>query len=74
MKLFHFSENPAISLFEPHVPQTNPEQPPLVWAIDEEHAPHYYFPRSCPRVAFWISSETTLKMSTTSFPTPQPAK
>ncbi|SEM84258.1 DUF6886 family protein [Lihuaxuella thermophila] len=59
MKLFHFSENPAISLFEPHIPATNPDQPPLVWAIDEEHAPHYYFPRDCPRVIYWITSDTT---------------
>lgn len=59
MKLFHFSENPKITLFEPHVPQSNPEQPPLVWAIGEEHAPHYFFPRDCPRVAFWKTSNTS---------------
>ncbi len=59
MKLFHFSENPNISYFEPHVPNTNPDQEPYVWAIDEEHAVHYYFPRDCPRVAFWITPETS---------------
>jgi hypothetical protein len=59
MKLFHFSENPNITYFEPHVPKTNSKEESFVWAIDEEHAPHYYFPRECPRVAFWTSSETT---------------
>jgi hypothetical protein len=24
-----------------------------VWAIDEEHAPLYWFPRDCPRVTVW---------------------
>lgn len=31
----------------------------LVWAIDEFHAPHYYFPRDCPRVCFWPREDTT---------------
>jgi hypothetical protein len=51
--LFHFSEDPTIVRFEPHVPRTNPSQPPAVWAIDEEHAPLYWFPRDCPRVTAW---------------------
>ena len=59
MKLFHFSEDPSITYFEPHVPKTNSNQQPFVWAIDEWHAPHYYFPRECPCGAFWPSSETT---------------
>ena len=59
MKLFHFSEDRAIKRFEPHVPATQPEAPPLVWAIDEEHASHYLFPRDCPRVCFWIGPETS---------------
>ncbi|MGV3489112.1 MAG: DUF6886 family protein [Tuberibacillus sp.] len=42
-----------ITHFEPRQPQSFPDQPPLVWAIDEEHAPLYFFPRDCPRVAFW---------------------
>ena len=51
--LYHFSEDPAISRFVPHVPVTNPTQPPSVWAIDAEHAPLYWFPRDCPRVTVW---------------------
>jgi hypothetical protein len=40
------------------VPATRPEVEPLVWAIDEEHAPLYWFPRDCPRVTFWPGPET----------------
>ncbi len=53
MELFHLSQDPAIERFTPHVPATNPSQPPAVWAIDAEHAPLYWFPRDCPRVAVW---------------------
>jgi hypothetical protein len=35
--LFHFSEDPAIEAFVPHVPRSNPTQPASVWAIDEDH-------------------------------------
>ena len=59
MKLFHFSEDASIQRFEPHVPVTQPEAPPLVWAIDEAHAPNYFFPRECPRACFWIGPQTT---------------
>lgn len=55
--LFHFSEDPSIRRFVPHVPATNPQQPPAVWAIDEPHAPLYWFPRDCPRVTAWPRDE-----------------
>jgi hypothetical protein len=51
--LLHYSEDPAIERFVPHVPATNPEQPPLVWTIDDTHAPLFWFPRDCPRITFW---------------------
>ena len=51
--LFHFSEDPSIERFVPHVPRTNLAHPPSVWAIDERHAPLYWFPRNCPRVTVW---------------------
>ena len=69
--LWHVSENPRIARFEPHVsenggidrfvPRANeahdsPE--PLVWAIDGEHVPAYWFPRDCPRGTFWAAAET----------------
>ncbi len=51
--LHHFSEDPSIVRFEPHIPRSNPKQRPAVWAIDAEHAPLYWFPRDCPRVTAW---------------------
>jgi hypothetical protein len=37
-----------------------------VWAIDEDHALHYYFPRDCPRVIFWKAALTS-KLDTHTF-------
>jgi hypothetical protein len=51
--LLHFSEDPDIGRFIPHVPLSNPLQSPAVWSIDPEHAPLYWFPRDCPRVTAW---------------------
>jgi hypothetical protein len=56
--VYHFSEDPGIQRFVPHVPTTNPDREPLVWAIDAEHAPLYWFPRDCPRITFWAGPET----------------
>jgi hypothetical protein len=56
--VLHFSEEPAIERFVPHVPRSRPEVEPLVWAIDEQHAPLYWFPRDCPRVTFWPGPDT----------------
>ncbi|MEL6891564.1 MAG: DUF6886 family protein [Actinomycetota bacterium] len=58
--MFHFSEDPGIDRFAPHVPQTNPDQAPAVWAIDESHAPAYWFPRDCPRVTAWPHDDREL--------------
>jgi hypothetical protein len=55
--LLHFSEDPSITRFTPHVPPTNPSQEPAVWAIDAAHAPVYWFPRDCPRGAVWADTE-----------------
>ncbi len=51
--VYHFSEDPAIERFVPHVPPTNPGAGAHVWAIDGDHAPLYWFPRECPRVTVW---------------------
>lgn len=53
IRLLHFSEDPGIEVFHPHVAATSDNPEPLVWAIDEPHAPLYWFPRQCPRVTFW---------------------
>lgn len=71
-RLFHFSEDPAIGRFEPHVPATNPEMRPLVWAIDEAHAPLYWFPRHCPRATVWARDDAEQQTLTTLFATTAP--
>src|SRR5690349_5711786 len=47
--LWHFSEDPSLDWFRPHIPATNPQAQPLVWAVDTRHAPMFWFPRDCPR-------------------------
>jgi hypothetical protein len=51
--LLHFSEDPDIAVFRPHVPASSPDNPPMVWTVDEEHAPGFWFPRQCPRACCW---------------------
>ena len=66
-RLFHFSDDPAIEVFDPRpvrVPSPRPEgmgwlNDPLVWAIDDVHAPLYLFPRDCPRIVMWRTPETS---------------
>ena len=57
--LWHFSEDPALSLFRPQARPANPDAPPLVWAVDMRHAPMFWFPRDCPRGCIWPVSRTT---------------
>lgn len=60
MRLSHFSEDPAIPVFRPHVAKTSRDQDQaFVWAIDEWHSPMYFVPRDCPRACFWASELTT---------------
>ena len=57
--LYHFSEEPDITVFEPRPVKANPNSAPLVWTIDARHAPLYFFPRDCPRAAWWALPTTT---------------
>ncbi len=57
--LWHFSEDPSLRTFRPHVPATHPAAPPLVWAVDTRHAPMFWFPRDCPRGCIWPCAQTT---------------
>jgi hypothetical protein len=57
--LWHYSEDPDLGRFQPHVPASNPDAPPLVWAVDSRHAPMFWFPRHCPRGCIWPVSTTT---------------
>ncbi|MCA9844740.1 MAG: hypothetical protein R3C29_06150 [Dehalococcoidia bacterium] len=59
MTLYHFSEEPGIEAFVPRTPVHRTDVEPLVWAIDDWHAPMYYFPRDCPRILVWPLPETT---------------
>ncbi|MED1949300.1 DUF6886 family protein [Brevibacillus centrosporus] len=57
--LYHFSEDPNIQAFVPQLHPSHPSLPPAVWAIDEAHAPMYYLPRDCPRIAFRLKQDTS---------------
>jgi|ERR1035437_264431 hypothetical protein len=67
MRLFHFSEDPAIAKFDPRPVQVASDRPagrewlngPLVWAIEESHQRLYLFPRDCPRILLWATPKTT---------------
>ncbi|RNB92331.1 hypothetical protein EDM56_01115 [Brevibacillus fluminis] len=56
---YHFSEEATITRFEPRCHPSHPDLGPVVWAIDEKRAPLYFFPRDCPRIAFWSTPATT---------------
>ncbi len=47
--LFHFSEDPAIEVFEP--------RDGWVWAVDLARSPSYWFPRDCPRATWWPADD-----------------
>lgn len=67
MRLFHFSDDPGIEVFEPRPVRTPSDRGPgrawlngpLVWAIDELRQPMYLFPRDCPRILFWRTPLST---------------
>jgi hypothetical protein len=61
LPLFHFSEDPHISLFAPQPPAADPASDPLVWAIDHKHGINYYLPRDCPRITFCIGESTSVE-------------
>jgi hypothetical protein len=66
-RLFHFSDDPDIRVFEPRpvrVPSVRPPgrdwlNGPLVWAIEEATQAMYLFPRDCPRIVIWRKADTT---------------
>ena len=57
--LWHVSDDPAIACFEPRANDLHDSPEALVWAIDDEHVPAYWFPRDCPRGTFWAVSSTS---------------
>ncbi len=46
-------------MFIPRAPLRHPHAEPLVYAIGEPESPLYLFPRDCPRIATWLTSETS---------------
>lgn len=67
MRLFHFSDDPAIERFTPRPVRVPSERGhgkdwlngPLVWAIGEARQAMYLFPRDCPRILLWQTPDTT---------------
>jgi hypothetical protein len=57
--VLHFSEDPTITRFEPHVAATASEVEAYVWAVDAVQAPSYWFPRQCPRAMAWTGPKTS---------------
>jgi hypothetical protein len=52
-ELLHFSEDPTIPTFAPHVAATAQQPEAYVWTVDALNSPCYWFPRQCPRVCSW---------------------
>lgn len=57
-EVLHFSEDPTITRFVPHVAPTSALAEPYVWAVDAALAPAYWFPRQCPRAMAWALPST----------------
>ncbi|GAA1022706.1 MULTISPECIES: DUF6886 family protein [Amycolatopsis] len=58
-QVLHFSEDPGITRFVPHVAATARQRDPYVWAVDAARCPDYWFPRGCPRAMAWATPSTT---------------
>jgi hypothetical protein len=58
-QVLHFSEDPTITRFVPHVAATAQQPQAYVWAVDCEQAPSYWFPRQCPRALAWATPTTS---------------
>ncbi|MGH3167971.1 MAG: DUF6886 family protein [Trebonia sp.] len=58
-EVLHFSEDPTITVFRPHVAATARQPEAYVWAVDSAQAPAYWFPRQCPRAMAWAVPGTS---------------
>ncbi|WP_424186497.1 DUF6886 family protein [Actinokineospora sp. G85] len=58
-QVLHFSEDPSITRFVPHVARTARQPQARVWAVDVDCSPDYWFPRQCPRAMAWVTPSTT---------------
>ncbi|HWO67080.1 MAG TPA: hypothetical protein VNO31_44315, partial [Umezawaea sp.] len=57
-QVLHFSEDPTITRFVPHVAATARQRTPYVWAVAAARCPDYWFPRACPRTMAWTTPTT----------------
>jgi hypothetical protein len=57
-EVLHFSEDPAITRFVPHVAATAQVPHAFVWAVDSDRCPDYWFPRQCPRAMAWVTESS----------------
>lgn len=57
--LWHVSEADSIRRFEPRSNPAHDSKEALVWAIDSNHVPAYWFPRECPRGTYWAVNTTS---------------
>jgi hypothetical protein len=57
-EVLHFSEDPTIEIFVPHVAATAQQSDALVWAVGADRVPDYWFPRQCPRALAWLTAGT----------------
>jgi hypothetical protein len=58
-EVLHFSEDPSIEVFRPHVAATARQTAAYVWAVGYDRAPDYWFPRQCPRAMAWVGPGTS---------------
>jgi len=58
-QVLHFSEDPTLTRFVPHIAPASGTSTPYVWAVDWRNAPSYWFPRQCPRAMAWVAKGTT---------------
>lgn len=58
-EVLHFSEDPTITRFVPHLAATASQPEAYVWAVDHDRAPDYWFPRECPRAMAWVVPTTS---------------
>jgi hypothetical protein len=61
-EVLHFSEDPTIRSFRPHVAPTALKPTAYVWAVGYDRAPDYWFPRQCPRAMAWVGPGTGIRL------------
>ena len=60
-KLFYVSENPDIKIFRPRLSPAHYDQikGDVVFAVNDMFLHNYFFPRDCPRIAYYRNEQTS---------------